>query len=480
MTADARGTRALVPVLLLITTTASITSSLGAPLLAAIARTDHVSLSEAQWSLTITLMTGAVAAPVLGRLGDGPARRAVLRGTLATLAVGCVVAAATSGSFALLLTGRALQGVSIGLMPLTMAVARESLPPSRSAPAIALLSIATVAGAGLGFPLTGLLAAHFGLSAPFWFGAGAALVVLAASLRAVPHGSHLPARPLDLPGTVVLALCLVALITAVSEGQSWGWSSWRVSLLFAAAVALAAAWVSIEGRRDYPLVDLAVVRNAALALILAATLLLAASMYMCIPLITDYVQIPRSSGFGLGQSVTVAGLLLLPFSIISTSMSRAAREVGRRFGDERVVVVGALITVAAMALFAAAGHSLWIAFVDMGVVGIGFGFTFAAIPGLMVQAVPERETGSALGFYQVVRFIGFSLGSAIAQSILAAHTPPGATVPRQSGFTVAFATGASICLTAAAVSALLRRTPAPTPTAAAEADEVATAQIVFD
>jgi len=48
--------------------------------------------------------------------------------------------------------------------------------------------------------------------------------------------------------------------------------------------------------------------------------------------------------------------------------------------------------------------------------------------GKLVRAVPEHETGSAMGFYQVVRYVGFSLGSALAAALLASETDGPATV----------------------------------------------------
>ena len=69
--------RALVPVLVFLGMVVAVISSLGSPLVPTIASVDHVSLSDAQWSLTITLLVGAVATPTMGRLGDGPHRRRV-------------------------------------------------------------------------------------------------------------------------------------------------------------------------------------------------------------------------------------------------------------------------------------------------------------------------------------------------------------------------------------------------------------------
>jgi MFS family permease len=94
-------------------------------------------------------------------------------------------------------------------------------------------------------------------------------------------------------------------------------------------------------------------------------------------------------------------------------------------------------------------------FVMMAILGVGIGSTSAAIPRLIVRAVPGSETGSATGFYQVVRYLGFSLGSALTASILASHTPPGQPLPAQSGYRLVFWAGVAICAAAAALAWLL-------------------------
>jgi hypothetical protein len=58
---------------------------------------DHVSLTDAQWSLTITLLVGSVATPVMGRLGDGPHRRGVVLGAIHLVLAGSVLAALPLG-----------------------------------------------------------------------------------------------------------------------------------------------------------------------------------------------------------------------------------------------------------------------------------------------------------------------------------------------------------------------------------------------
>jgi len=85
---EERQARALTRTLLLIALVVAVVGSLGAPLITSVATTLGVSLAAAQWTLTIALLTGAVAAPVLGRLGTGTRRRAVVPGTLGVVAAG--------------------------------------------------------------------------------------------------------------------------------------------------------------------------------------------------------------------------------------------------------------------------------------------------------------------------------------------------------------------------------------------------------
>src|SRR3954453_18462751 len=152
--------RAFVAGLLAIGMVVSVISSLGAPLIPTIAHDLHASLSATQWSLTATLLVGAVASPLVGRLGDGPHRRTVLLVCLSILTPGGAPAP-MAGSLPVLVTGRAMQGLGLALMPLTMASARDHLPPMRAGQTIALLSVIGAVGVGLGYPITGFIAQHF-------------------------------------------------------------------------------------------------------------------------------------------------------------------------------------------------------------------------------------------------------------------------------------------------------------------------------
>jgi predicted MFS family arabinose efflux permease len=449
-------TAALTPVLVFVTLVAAVISSLGAPLVPLVSQHLHVSLSEAQWSLTAALLAGAISAPIMGRLGDGPYRRETIAAGLGIVFLGGIIAG-LANDLPVLVVGRAMQGVGLGLAPLTMAAARDHLPREDAPAAIALLSVSAAAGVGAGYPISGLIAQHLGLHAAFLFGGLVSGVALLATLAVVPSNRDAPRARLDTVGALLVSVGLVALLLAIGQGNAWGWASARVLALFAAAVVVLAAWVVQQLRSSRPLVELRLLRRRAVLTGDVSALVLGIAMYMYLSLVTDFVQTSPRAGYGFGASVLVAGLCLVPFSILSLAASRSVPALSRRIGSRAIIPLGALAVAAAGAFFALVHSSLWQAFVTMGLVGIGLGYTFAAIPGLIVRAVPEDETGSAMGFYQVVRYVGFSLGSAVSAALLAAHTPPGQHLPTLAGYRNTLWIAAGICAAAAVVAWLLPR-----------------------
>ncbi|WP_052489773.1 MFS transporter [Streptomyces sp. 150FB] len=434
----------------------AIVSSLGAPLIPTIADTDHISLTDAQWSLTVTFLVSALATPVMGRLGDGPHRRVVIIASLAGVTAGAVLAALPLG-FPYLLAGRALQGVGLGLTPLGIAVVRDALPVERARSAAAILSVTTVAGVGLGYPITGVVAQYGGLHAAFWFGAVVSALGLLVAVLVVPSSAHRPAGRLDLPGAVLLGVSLAGLLLGISEGESWGWGSARLIGVLAASVAVFVAWVVVELRRAHPLVDLRLLRRPAVLTADITALLAGVGMYLLISLVTRFVQTPTSSGYGLGATVAVAGLALVPFSAASVAATRVTRVLVRHAAPALALALGSAVVLLSMLMFILARSAMWEILVVMGVAGLGVGAIFAVMPGLIVGSVPAHETGSATSFNQVIRYVGYATGSTLSAVVLEAHTAPGHALPAGSGYTVAGLIGVGMWLVTAFAALVLPR-----------------------
>jgi predicted MFS family arabinose efflux permease len=460
----------LVSVLVGVTMVAGIISSLGAPLIPSVAQTLHISLDSAQWSLTVALLAAAVSAPIMGRLGDGPYRRETIVGGLGIVFVGSIIAGAAQ-SLPVLIVGRTMQGVGLGLAPTTMAAARDHLPAERSPAVIGILSVSAAAAVGAGYPISGLIANDLNVHAAFFFGALISGIALIAAFAVIPSTRASSRVRLDVKGAVIIAVGLIALLLAIGQGQQWGWGSPVIIGLFGAAGVILALWVRLQLTQDAPLVDLRQLRHRAVLTANLAAIVLGIAMYMFLTLVTEFVQEPVSGGYGFGSSTLVAGLCLVPFSVLSLVASRSMTPMMRRFQANAVLVGGSLIIAAAGVFFALRHAALWEAFATMGVIGIGFGYTFAAIPGMITRAVPKHETGSAMGLYQVIRYIGFSLGSALAASILASHTAAGSSHAAEQGYVTALWVGAGFCALAALFSWVLSRgRPAAEPGAMSDSD----------
>ncbi len=446
--------RALAPTLVLVALVVAVLSSVGAPLIPSIAAASNVSLSTAEWLLTLTLLTGALATPIMGRLADGPRQRRVITVCMSVVLVGCVLAATVS-TFGVLVLARGLQGLGLGILPVTMAIARRTLPPDRAARTIAVLSVTAGVGVGLGYPVTGLLAQVSDYHAAFWFSAGVVAVALLLSTVVLPAESAATARPFDTWGAGLLSVALAGLILALSEGESWGWASPSVLVPLAAAIALLAVWVGYELQRRDPLVELRQARNRMVLTADISGFIISVTMYLYLPIVVEFVQVPSGVGYGFGASVVVAGCVLIPLSAVTLLASRLAPSFERWFGRRLMIPIGAVLFAVAMGFFALEHRVLWEAFFSMAIAGLGIGFTFAAMPGFIIAAVDARDTGSAMGFYQVLRSVGLALGSALSGVMLAAYASGAQDYPRVGGFTTTLFLGAGLCLFTAALSYLL-------------------------
>src|ERR1700728_1981710 len=349
---------ALTPTLIFIAATSAVVSSLGAPLIPVIARSEHVPLSTAQWLLTAPLLAGAVVTPGMGRLADGAKQRHVVLVSLGLVLAGCVLAA-TVNSFPILVVGRAFQGVGLGLVPVTMAIVRRHLDPYSAKRAIAALSISSAIGVGLGYPLTGIIAQLFDFHGAYWFGAIVISVSLALAFVVLPPTSEVPHRRFDVIGAIALSAGVIGVSVLLSEGGVWGWTSAGTLGILAASAVCIGWWCRHELRTPDPLINLRQVRNRTVLTADVSGFMICVVMYLFIPVIVEFVQIPRSSGYGFGASISVSGLVLVPLSVGTYVASRFREIYERRFGMRTMIPLGSLVFAVSTVFFALERHALW-------------------------------------------------------------------------------------------------------------------------
>lgn len=320
---------------------------------------------------------------------------------------------------------------------------------------VAKLSITTAVGTGLGYPVTGLIAETLSYQAAYWFAAIVSAIAFVLVLRFVPSYSPHKARPLDIVGALLLSTALVCLLLAISQGRSWGWTSRGIILLALVAVVTGLVWGRYELRVRYPLVELRLARNPMVMSANITSLLMGMGLFATSSLINRYIQSPEDAGYGFSLGLIATGFVLMPLSLGSLISSWFSRWLARRFSHVFVMPMGALI-VSLVGLFLAIDRSsLWEIVLGVTLLGLGISTTFAAIPPLIIAAVPANETGSANGFNNVVRSVGGSIGSAASIALLSNYTTAGESFPADHGYTIAFLAGAIACLGAVAAAVLL-------------------------
>ncbi|MFT4042499.1 MAG: MFS transporter [Gordonia sp. (in: high G+C Gram-positive bacteria)] len=440
----------LVPSLVFIALVVAAVGSLGAPLITSVATTLHVSLASAQWTLTITLLAGAIATPILGRLGAGPHRRATILLTLAVVVAGSVLTLLPL-PFDWLLVGRAAQGVGLGLTALMMGVARDHLPPEKSASTIALVSVASTIGIGVGYPIAGLLTEIGGLRAAYGLGVAVTTIALLAAVRSIPRSPQGRSAHVDIPGAALLAVGLFIVLFLASETSLWTVHLALAVTLGAVAIVVLGIWTIVERRIDSPLVDVRLLRHPAVAGANIAMLTGGIGMYLLLTLITRYAQTPRNTGYGFGLTTFVAGLVLVPFSVLGFVAGKLTPRARERVEAPLVLAGSAIIVLVAFVVFAAARSNIVELLIAMAILGFGVGSFSSAMPGVILAVTPANETTSAMSVNQVVRSVGFSLGSAVGGLILATRTT--GTFPNDSAYTTAAWIG-SVIMAATTVACL--------------------------
>lgn len=425
--------------------------SLVAPALLTLQHDLHTTTAGAAWILTAYLLSASVVTPIAGRVGDMFGKKRTLVAVLVVLAAGTALAG-LAGSIALMIVARVIQGAGGALFPLSFAIIRDEFPRERIPHGIALISAIMGIGGGLGIVLAGPIVQHLDYHWLFWLPLVAIVVATAGIVVFVPESPIRTPGRIDPLGAVLLSAWLVALLVPVSEGPAWGWTSTRTLGLFAAGIVLAVVWVASESRSRAPLVDMRMMRLRTVWTTNLAALVLGFGMFASFVLVPQFVELPRSTGFGFGASITGAGLFMVPSTLGMLVAGPVSGRLSSSVGSRVPLLIGALVSCVAFAFLTLAHGAAWEIYVAMLVMGIGIGFAFASMANLIVEAVPIQQTGVATGMNTIVRSTGGAIGSQVAAGIVTA-TLAADGLPTERGFTYAFG-AAAVALAIGSVVAL--------------------------
>lgn len=420
----------------------------------------HAPRELTAWVVTVNAGGACAFSPISGRLGDLYGRKKVAVALMVVLAAGSAIGALTS-NVVILVVGRGLQGIAIGVIPLSISIMRDAVSSRRLPGAVALASGMLGAGAAFGIPLGAVVTDRLDWHVLFWvcFAMGAASVAMLA--WAVPATHEVRSGSFDLIGATGIVLGSAALLIAIAQGLDWGWLSLRLVATVAIgllALVLANAYMA---RARSPLIDVRAAFGPRVLLTNSAALAVNFATMGSNVAFPQLMTLPRSTGAGLGIGTLGAALVMMTAGLSQMAATPLVTRWARSMGPRLLLIMGAAVIGVSMASAALFARTVWAVLVINVVVGLGFALAFSAFPLLIMGAVPRDQVGAVNGLNAQIRTFGTSAGAAMIGAVLA-HWDAGGS-PTQLAFRIALLACAAAGFAGCLVSAMIRHDPVSDP-----------------
>jgi EmrB/QacA subfamily drug resistance transporter len=383
----------------------------------------HASQAALAWVITAYSIVFGALLVTGGRTGDRIGRRRTFMAGLAVFVAGSFLCG-IAPSVPMLVASRVLQGAGAAfLVPASVALLIGAYPPERRTQMVALwggigaLAVATGPSLGAAIVSAGGWRWAFFVNVPI----GVALLVLARRLLSESRADESTAHP-DYLGAVLISIALGALVLALSEGATWGWSDPRILSAFVVAIGTSAIFVRRSRRHPNPVVDLALFNDRSFVIANLATFVYAAGFFAM--LLGNILFLTGVWHY----SIMRAGLAVTPGPLVVAVVAGPAGKLASRVGFRPVLAVGA-------ACFAG-GLGWYVAQVDATpayvahwlpgtlIVGLGIGLTFPVLSAAAVSSLPADRYAVGSAVNQTARQIGGAIGIAVLVMLLG--TPHGA------------------------------------------------------
>ena len=383
----------------------------------------HDSTATLTWVVTgYSIVFGALLV-IAGRTADRLGSRRIFLIGLGIFCVGSALCA-FAPIVPVLIGGRVIQGIgAAAILPASLGLLLGAYPSEKRSQVVALWGGIGALAVATGPSFGAALITAFGWRSAFFVNLPIGLLAWLIGRRVLAESTpnNNLASP-DYPGVVLLGLALVSLVLAITEGESWGWSSPAIIASFASSMALGAAFIVRSRRHDEPVLDLTLFRERAFSIANLATFIYAMGFFAM--LLGNILFLTSVWHY----SILMAGLAVTPGPLVVAIVSGPAGRLAGKIGFRPILMAGfAIYTL---------GISWYVARVGMQreylttwlpgtlIVGLGIGLTFPLLSASAVSKLrPERfAVGSSVN--QTARQIGGSIGVAMLVVILGDPTSP--------------------------------------------------------
>jgi EmrB/QacA subfamily drug resistance transporter len=369
------------------------------------------------WVITAyTIVFGALLVTG-GRTGDRVGRRRTFLAGIWIFLAGSLLCA-VAPDVPLLVASRVIQGVGAAfLLPASVALLIAAYPPERRTQVVAqwggIGALAVATGPSLGAAIV----SAGGWRWAFFVNIPVGLAILVVGKRVLRESDVDPrAASPDYLGVAMLSVALAALVFAVSEGTTWGWSDVRIVGAFAVAACLGAAFVQRSRTHPEPAIDLALFRDRSFVTANAATLVYAAGFFAM--LLGNILFLTGVWDY----SIMRAGLAVTPGPLVVALVAGQAGKLAGRIGYRPILLAGATCFAGGLLWYVAqvgaepAYLRAWLP--GTLIVGLGVALTFPVLSAAAVSSLPPHRFAVGSAVNQTARQIGGALGIAVLVMLL--------------------------------------------------------------
>ena len=372
------------------------------------------STDEVQWVVNGYTLTLGVVVPLSGWLSNRFGLSRLYVASLVGFAGGSALCG-LAGSLNMLVAFRIVQAIAGGILPVvTLSILYRIVPRERIGTAMGLYGLGVVFAPGIGPSLGGYLVEYVSWRWIFYVNVPIGILGAIAAVMVLPRLPAARAEHFDVLGFVTVATGLFTLLLALSEGQTWGWSSYKILILLTVSVLSLALFVVIELEVSEPLLDVRVFRSwpftNALLLIAVLTIGLFAVLF--------YIPLLLQQAMMLTPFRT--GLTLLPQALVMAVLMPIAGRLYDRIGPRWLAVTGLVIVALGtyqmrhIGLDTSREHIIWLLVFR----AVGLGLCMMPLFTAGMSSVPLALVNQASAFNNVVRQTSAALGVAAFTSLL--------------------------------------------------------------
>lgn len=432
------------------------------PLLGPIAEQHHVSPAAATWVLTSAFLASAVSTPLVGRFSDLYGHRRVLVVALAITLAGSVLIA-TTPNFAVLILGRACQGVAAPLYPLAIAVLQRELEGRQLRRSISNVTLVLAAGGAVALVAAGIAGTGSDYRTVFWLPVALCVVAIVAVLIGTRSAEPRARGRVDVLGAVLLSASLVLVLLPLSRAARWGIGSPLVLGLVGFGVVLGAAFVAVERRAVDPILPGRLLRNSAVVVSTLTYMCLVSAVFVPMAAVPILVQAaPSVVETGPTTPLVTALVYLLPGALLSAAGAPLATWLVGRAGVRAALATAGVVSVsgsAAMVLTPGLPPAL---IAGLLATTVALFMSYGAIPLLLMGHVERSDLGAVNAVGSLGRWVASAVVTA-ATSLILTQSPIGEPLGRADfrwTFAVGLAASAGVLIT---IVFLTREEHAPRP-----------------